>query len=95
VTAAGDTRLTGNAPQVLVLTTYRMLISDIARFIIVYIVLLVGFATSMFVLFESAKSGQEEVDFEPLGASNALRLADLGSVTFPLQKRTDVAEFLA
>jgi hypothetical protein len=72
-----------------------MLISDIARFIIVYIVLLVGFATSMFVLFESAKSGQEGLDFEAMDATNALRLADLGSVTFPPQKRTDVAEFPA
>lgn len=53
-----------------------MLISDIARFIIVYVVLLVGFSTSMFVLFDRAASPD-------YGGPND-RLNDLGSVSFPL-----------
>jgi len=58
---------------VLVLTTYRMLISDIARFILVYIVMLTGFSTAMYVLFDTSNYA-EALDI------SGLRLTDFGSV---------------
>mmetsp|Transcript_33915 Transcript_33915/g.85739 ORF Transcript_33915/g.85739 Transcript_33915/m.85739 type:complete len:215 (-) Transcript_33915:1829-2473(-) len=57
---------------VLVLTTYRMLISDIARFILVYIVMLLGFSTAMYVLFDTSE--------EATPIENNLQLTDFGSV---------------
>uniref|UniRef100_A0A6T8NHJ3 Ion transport domain-containing protein n=1 Tax=Hemiselmis andersenii TaxID=464988 RepID=A0A6T8NHJ3_HEMAN len=58
---------------VLVLTTYRMLISDVARFIVVYIVMLLGFSTAMYVLFDTSDEAQ-------VLDSTGLKLTDFGSV---------------
>ncbi len=44
---------------ILVLTIYRMLTGDVLRFLIVYIILLYGFATSLFVLVHDGPSEGE------------------------------------